>query len=212
MLSFVGYRFDSQVEPKRAPDTVTVNQLDSLFFDKAVDIPLGYRAIYILLRLHTHRISEVLATPLDCISYPADDVFAITIPNSKETPHHIPDYQKYNFLLSGFCGGLCHDIVHAQQQYAINQQSTLPDNLKEYLFVSHKGQRLITTRDFNSYLSEFCARYNIIDASGNPTKVTSHDFRHIAVCERFKSDIISPERTSVECNHASVDDTMGYVL
>lgn len=113
-------------------------------------------------------------------------------------------------MLSGFCGGICHDIVHAQQQYAINQQSTLPDNLKEYLFVSHKGQRLITTKDFNSYLAEFCARYNIIDASGNPTKVTSHDFRHIAVCERFKSDIISPERTSVECDHASVDDTMGY--
>lgn len=204
------YRFDGQVEPKRAPDTITVNQFDSLFFDKNVDIPLGYRAIYILLRLHAHRISEVLATPLDCISYPDDDVFAITIPNSKETPHHIPDYQKYNFLLSGFCGGLCHDIVHAQQQYAISQQFNLPDNLKEYLFVSHKGQRLITTKDFNSYLSEFCARYNIIDASGNPTKVTSHDFRHIAVCERFKSDIISPERTSVECNHASVDDTMGY--
>lgn len=57
------YRFDGQVEPKRAPDTITVNQLDSLFFDKNVDIPLGYRAIYILLRLHTHRISEVLATP-----------------------------------------------------------------------------------------------------------------------------------------------------
>lgn len=204
------YRFDSQVEPKRAPDTITVNQLDSLFFDKAVDISLGYRAIYILLRLHTHRISEVLATPLDCISYPADDVFAITIPNSKETPYHIPNYQKYNFLLSGFCGSFCHDIVHDQQQYALSQQSNLPDNLKEYLFVSQKGQRLITTRDFNSYLSEFCARYNIIDASGNPTKVTSHDFRHIAVCERFKSDIISPERTSVECNHASVDDTMGY--
>lgn len=204
------YRFDSQVEPKRAPDTITVNQLDSLFFDKAVDISLGYRAIYILLRLHTHRISEVLATPLDCISYPADDVFAITIPNSKETPYHIPNYQKYNFLLSGFCGSFCHDIVHDQQQYALSQQSNLPDNLKEYLFVSQKGQRLITTRDFNSYLSEFCARYNIINASGNPTKVTSHDFRHIAVCERFKSDIISPERTSVECNHASVDDTMGY--
>lgn len=83
-------------------------------------------------------------------------------------------------------------------------------SILSYLFVSQKGQRLITTRDFNSYLSEFCARYNIIDASGNPTKVTSHDFRHIAVCERFKSDIISPERTSVECNHASVDDTMGY--
>lgn len=76
------YRFDGQVEPKRAPDTITVNQLDSLFFDKNVDIPLGYRAIYILLRLHTHRISEVLATPLDCMSYPDDDVFAITIPNS----------------------------------------------------------------------------------------------------------------------------------
>lgn len=125
-------------------------------------------------------------------------------------PNLIPNYQKYNFLLSGFCGSFCHDIVHDQQQYALSQQSNLPDNLKEYLFVSHKGQRLITTKDFNSYLSEFCAKYNIIDALGNPTKVTSHDFRHIAVCERFKSDIISPERTSVECNHASVDDTMGY--
>lgn len=98
------YRFPQQCEPKRAPDTITINQLDSFFFDNKVDIPLDYRAIYLLLRLHTHRFSEVAATPLDCISYPDDNVFAITIPNSKETPLHMPNYQKYNFLLQYICG------------------------------------------------------------------------------------------------------------
>lgn len=204
------YRFDGKKEPKRAPDSIIINQLDSLFFDKTTDIPLVYRAIYILLRLHTHRISEVLATPLDCISYPADNVFAITIPNSKETPYHIPNYQKYNFLLTGFCGGFCHDIIYSQRQYAISMQPNLPDNIKDYLFISHKKPRLITTENFNTYLAEFCTQHEIVDAAGNPAKITSHDFRHIAVCERFESNIVSPERTSVECNHASVEDTMGY--
>lgn len=204
------YRFPQQREPKRAPDTITINQLDSFFFDNKVDIPLDYRAIYLLLRLHTHRFSEVAATPLDCISYPDDNVFAITIPNSKETPRHIPDYQKYNFLLTGFCGGFCHDIVYKQQQYATDMQQNIPGEIKDYLFVSHKGPHLVTASEFNSFLAEFCAQYQIVDAAGHPAKITSHDLRHIDVCERFKSNIISPERTSVECNHACVEDTMGY--
>lgn len=204
------YRFPQQREPKRAPDTVIINQLDSFFFDGDTDIPLDYRAIYILLRLHTHRFSEVAATPLDCISYPDDNVFTITIPNSKETPRHIPDYQKYNFLLTGFCGGFCHDIVYKQQQYAIDMQQNIPDEIKDYLFVSHKGPHLVTMLEFNSFLAKFCAQHEIVDAAGNPAKITSHDLRHIDVCERFKSNIVSPERTSVECNHACVEDTMGY--
>lgn len=204
------YRFPQQCEPKRAPDTITINQLDSFFFDNKVDIPLDYRAIYLLLRLHTHRFSEVAATPLDCISYPDDNVFAITIPNSKETPLHMPNYQKYNFLLTGFCGGFCHDIVYKQQQYATDMQQNIPDEIKDYLFVSHKGPHLVTTSEFNSFLSEFCAQHQIVDAAGNPAKITSHDLRHIDVCERFKSNIVSTERTSVECNHACVEDTMGY--
>ena len=204
------YRFSLQREPKRAPDSIIINQLDSLFFNNSIDIPLDYRTIYVLLRLHTHRFSEVAATPLDCISYPADNVFAITIPNSKETPRHIPDYQKYNFLLSGFCGSFCHDIVYKQQQYAFGMQPSIPDEIKDYLFISHKGPHLVSISEFNSFLAEFCSQHQIVDAAGNPAKITSHDLRHIDVCERFKSNIVSPERTSVECNHTCVEDTMGY--
>lgn len=204
------YRFPLQHEPKRAPDSIIINQLDSLFFNNSIDIPLDYRSIYVLLRLHTHRFSEVAATPLDCISYPADDVFAITIPNSKETPRHIPNYQKYNFLLSGFCGGFCHDIVYKQQQYAFGMQPSIPDEIKDYLFISHKGPHLVSISEFNSFLAEFCSQHQIVDAAGNPAQITSHDLRHIDVCERFKSNIVSPERTSVECNHTCVEDTMGY--
>lgn len=75
---------------------------------------------------------------------------------------------------------------------------------------SDKGPHLVTTSEFNSFLSEFCAQHQIVDAAGNPAKITSHDLRHIDVCERFKSNIVSTERTSVECNHACVEDTMGY--
>lgn len=89
-------------------------------------------------------------------------------------------------------------------------QQNIPDEIKDYLFVSHKGPHLVTTSEFNSFLSEFCAQHQIVDAAGNPAKITSHDLRHIDVCERFKSNIVSTERTSVECNHACVEDTMGY--
>lgn len=149
------YRFPLQREPKRAPDSIIINQLDSLFFNNSIDIPLDYRSIYVFLRLHTHRFSEVAATPLDCISYPADNVFAITIPNSKETPRHIPDYQKYNFLLSGFCGGFCHDIVYKQQQYAFGMQPSIPDEIKDYLFISHKGPHLVSISDAIHSLQSF---------------------------------------------------------
>ena len=204
------FRFSEAREPKRAPDSIVVAQLDRLFFDAAVDIPNSYRAIYILLRLHTHRISEVLATPLDCISYPDYNVFAISIPTSKETPRHIPVFTKYNYLLSGFCGGFCHHTIYEQYQYATSVQSKIPDAIKDYLFITGDKPHLITTAEFNSFLSTFCTDHKIENADGKPVAITSHDFRHINVCERLKGNIISIERTSIECNHSTTEETMGY--
>lgn len=89
-------------------------------------------------------------------------------------------------------------------------QPSIPDEIKDYLFISHKGPHLVSISEFNSFLAEFCSQHQIVDAAGNPAKITSHDLRHIDVCERFKSNIVSPERTSVECNHTCVEDTMGY--
>lgn len=79
-----------------------------------------------------------------------------------------------------------------------------------YLFVHPKLPRIITTNDFNDYLSKLCTSNNIVDSDGNATKITSHDLRHINVCERLQGNIISATETMVECNHSSLDQTLGY--
>ena len=101
-------------------------------------------------------------------------------------------------------------LLHLERQIHI----TAPFHLSIHFFDGHtfeaqwENKRKIS--EFNSFLAEFCSQHQIVDAAGNPAKITSHDLRHIDVCERFKSNIVSPERTSVECNHTCVEDTMGY--
>jgi hypothetical protein len=49
-----------------------------------------------------------------------------------------------------------------------------------------------------------------MDASGNQVHVTSHDFRHVAIGERLRNDIISPIQTMIESNHSTLEQTMAY--
>ena len=206
----VSRRWKDNKQPKRAPDSIVVEQLDRKFFDMDAEIPLAYRALYISLRLRTHRISEVLAASLDCISYPDKDVFTVLVPTRKETAYHVSDFHKYHFLLNGTCEAIYHTVLRRQLQYATSMQEKLKEKDRGYLFVHPTLSRLVTTADFNKYLANYCNAHKILDSEQSNAKITSHDFRHIAVCERLQSNVISPEQTMVECNHSSMEETMGY--
>lgn len=206
----LSFRWKDPQLPKRAPDHCVVEQLDKLFFNMNTRIPLEHRCLYMVLRLRANRISEVLSMPLECISYPEEGVFALAIPTQKETPYHEPVYTKYSFLLAGRCESLFFELLKEQQELVRMRQSQISDICKDYFFLSPSSDTIVTVHSFNTFLEHFCNRYTITDAKGRPAKVTSHDFRHIAVCERLSSELITPYQTMVECNHSSLAQTMGY--
>lgn len=203
-------RWNDKREPKHAPETAVVSKVDQIFFNLNSDVPLGYRVMYLTLRLRTHRISEVIAIPIDCISYPQENTFAISVPTEKETPYHIPVFHKYNFLINGMCESIYYKMLIQQRDYAASMQEKLSTPYKGYLFVHPSLPRLITTADFNKFLSKICTENHVIDSEGNPAVITSHDLRHINVCERLQGNTISAFDTMVECNHSSLTQTLGY--
>ena len=204
------HRWKEKRLPKRAPDACVVEQLDSYFFDPGIDIPLQYRTIYILLRLISNRISEVLFMPIECITYPDVGIYSIGIPTQKETPYHIPEFHQYPKKLSGQEEGYLYSCLRDMQDYANSQQSKLKNLHQGLLFVSPTGKTLVTTSDVNAFLKEICEKYQIKDAAGEQACITTHDLRHTAVVERFKYGIISPYQTMRESNHSSIDQTCGY--
>ncbi len=153
---------------------------------------------------------KVIAIPIDCISYPQENTFAISVPTEKETPYHIPVFHKYNFLINGMCESIYYKMLIQQRDYAASMQEKLSTPYKGYLFVHPSLPRLITTADFNKFLSKICTENHVIDSEGNPAVITSHDLRHINVCERLQGNTISAFDTMVECNHSSLTQTLGY--
>lgn len=103
-----------------------------------------------------------------------------------------------------------YEFIRTQQLFAHEKQSVLKDYDKDYLFVSPISNRLITEAEFNGFLESLCNNYKIQDSSGNQAHVTSHDFRHVAIGERLRNDIISPILTMIESNHSTLEQTMAY--
>lgn len=140
----------------------------------------------------------------ECISYPEDDVFAISIPTSKETPYHTPEYNTYNRKFSGYCEGILYESLREQQ----NEVRKIAPN-QGYLFAGAYGT-MVTAESFNRYLQTVIDNHNIVDSSGQPAHITSHNFRHIDISERLRSGVISDAQTMKESNHSSLRQTYEY--
>lgn len=204
------HRWKEKRQPKRAPDACVIEQIDSYVFDPQIEMSLQYRTIYMLLRLISNRINEVLFMPIDCITYPDVGIYSIAIPTQKETPYHVPEFHQYPKKLSGQEEGYLYSCIRELQEYARSQQTKLKSHHQDFLFVSPTGRSLVTTQDVNTFLKDVCEKYQIKDASGVKTSITSHDLRHTAVVERFKYGVISPYQTMRESNHSSIAQTCGY--
>lgn len=207
-------RWDARSEPARAPDRCVIEELDGVFFDSqhCRDIPNTYRCLYIMLRLICNRISETQLILIDCISYPTDGIYGISIPTKKETPYHDLQYHCYFRKLNGFCEAILFECLRKQQEYALSVQSVLSDDDKGYLFASPKRTGIVSTQEFNDFLETICRQYNILDATGNSAHITSHALRHAAVTERYQHGIISKYQAMVECNHHNLEQTDAYAL
>lgn len=204
------YRFSEPTERKRAPDQCVVDALDKLFFDFSNDeISQVFRLAYFLLRLIPNRISEILAMNLECLSYPDVGLFAVSIPNWKETPLHIPYYSKYTFSMNGMVESALYKLVR-QQQESIRQYTRQETQDSDYLLYDILKDRVITQEDFNRFLAKAIREHDILNAKGKPAEVTSHALRHVCIGERLRSGIYSPEDTMKEANHSNVDVTLSY--
>lgn len=202
------FRFGEKKTPKRAPDAVVSDAVTRLIFDLTYPMPLAYRTIFMILRLIPKRISEVLSMDVDCISYPAEGVFAITIATQKETNHHIPEEHKYYFQMSGTVEQLLYAVIKLQQKNS-QRDNTIPVN-HNYLFYSCDKKRLITTADVNTYLQLLIEENQICDNAGNIGTMTSHDFRHISIVERLRHHIFTVEQIRLEANHHTINQTLAY--
>lgn len=202
------YRFKQDVRSKRAPDKIVSDAVTKLLFDLSYPMPLSYRCSLMILRLIPKRISEVLSMDVDCISYPADGVFAIKIATQKETDRHIPVVKKYNFQMSGTVEQIFYAVIKAQQKESLSEKAAPID--QNYLFFSREHKRVLSVADVNGFLSDLLEKNHICDREGNPAKMTTHDFRHVAIGERLRENIISPALTSIEANHSSIEQTIAY--
>lgn len=194
----------------RAPDKCVMESLDRIFFTDN-KLPSDMRCLYLLMRLILNRISEVLSISLDCISYPREGIYTICIPTKKETPFHRPISSKYHRSIDDYYTARLYEAIQTQKAYASSCQSSLPEEFKNYLFVScSQEKKLVTTSDFNDFLAKLCTERKILDAEGNIARITSHQLRHAGITDRLQSLIISPEQTMKEANHSSISTTMGY--
>lgn len=203
------YRFSQKgSEPKRAPDQCVVDAITRIIFDVAYPVPTAYRTILMLLRLIPNRISEVLSMDVDCIAYPSEDLFSVAIATRKEEDLHTPKVERYSFLASGLVENLLYITLKEQQEIVSRSQTTSGN--ADYLFYDPSKGRLITADDVNKFLDALIVKKHITDSLGNPAKVTTHDFRHVAIGEMLRDNVVPPYRTMVLANHSNIEETLSY--
>ncbi len=202
------YRYREKHGVKRAPDQCVIDALTRLIFDFSYPMPLLYRCVLMILRLIPTRISEALAIDPHCVSYPSESCFGISIPTSKETVLHIPEYNRYYMLTSGVVENrFLVTLLECCRLHTGENNDVFGCNL---LFYDKNKKRQITITDINNYLSDLIEKERIVDSSGKLSIVTTHDFRHIAVGERLRSGVYTPYEISIEANHKSTTQTIAY--
>ncbi len=199
---------------RTAVEESVLNRLDKLFFDLNTDIPIDYRAIYLLMRFIPNRISEVLNMDLNCITIPDIkdvNVFTISIPTAKTTRAHIPKYRTYSRKLDGKYECILYQSLQSQKIYAEQHQDKLHLYDKGYLFVSSKAPiRLTSAADFNDFLDDICINNKILDSSGKIAHVTSHMLRHSAISAMRRTGILTDYQIAESANHENLNSLYGY--
>ena len=203
------YTAETQREPKRPPDACVTDELDKLVLNLPdEDIPLLMRTLYLMVRMIPSRISEVLAMGINCIKYPEKGLFAVSKPESKETPLHLPIYKDYVFSLDGPAEELLHR--YTCELITINKSIDMLEYDADYLFYDKNHTRVLRIDDFNDFLSYMVSNYNLRNEDGSVPEVTSHTFRHLTIGERLRSGIFSVEDTAEEAGHSDPNVTLGY--
>ena len=204
------FRFPVESKPKRAPDKCVSDAITKIIFDPASKISLPIRCVLMLLRMIPKRISEICAMDLECVSYPDEGCFSISITTSKETTRHVPQVHWYKFRLEGYIENMLYTALRHQQDAVRDKQNEIDAAWKGYLFYLPGKRRLLSTEDVNECLRNIIADYHITDSQGEQAVMTSHDFRHLTINERQMKNIFALEEISREANHSNIEQTLAY--
>lgn len=204
------YRYPVESKPKRAPDKCVSDAITQIIFDPAARISLPIRCALMLLRMIPKRISEICAMELDCISYPDEGCFAVSITTSKETTRHVPQVHWYKFRLEGYIENMLYTALRHQQEALRDKQNEIGAPWEGYLLYLPEKRRLLSTEDVNECLRRIIAENHITDFRGEQAVMTSHDFRHLTIGERELKDIFTLSQISREANHSSIEQTLAY--
>lgn len=188
-LSFKKFKEKVTAGRKTSINKSVLKKIDELFFNLNNEIPTDVRAAYMIMRFIPNRVSEVLHMKLDCLSYPEENVFSLSIPTTKSEKFHNIKYYNYERYLTGQTQYL-HYTVKKQLDFASAKQQTIPEKYKGYLFVDcNNPKNLLTDVKFNKYLNDLCEKYKIYDENNRIAHVTSHMLRHSVAVSLSRFDI-----------------------
>ena len=206
-------RVTNPSQVKRAPDRCTLAQLDAYFFDFSTPVPVAYRCLYLLLRMIPGRNQEVLSMMVDDYSV-REDLLEVCIPTYKETANHRPVYQSHYRLANDYPENLLVRSLQEQRAYALQcHEHIMEERFLRRLMISPRNpQRVVTSSEFNAYLEDVCEELGVIDAYGEPARITMYSLRHANGAEMSRSTEIGPQEFSRAFAHNSQysDDSYGY--
>ncbi|KJR45153.1 Transposase [Desulfosporosinus sp. I2] len=205
---------------KLVPQNV-IEQLDTLFLND--NIPIEYQCIYWILRLIPNRITEVLSMKIDCLTDIGHRRYMLCIPTFKQSgQYYRGEFKGIIIEYSGIAKGLI-DTIREQIAIAQSLQAEAKGADQGFLFIhrpkmyhrkldsffeQNRPLTLIKYDVFNAWIQRHCLRKGIVDISGQPYTLSSHQFRHNAITERLNSGFFNLLEICYLLGHKNV--TMPY--
>lgn len=92
--------------------------------------------------------------PLECIGYPEEGVFSVSVSTSKESSYHVPTFHTYNFLLTGRCESLYYQALSTPPVWVATIVAM--DELSVQMFLSTPPVWVATAKVYKRII-RFCA-------------------------------------------------------
>jgi len=143
-----------------------------------------------------------------------EDLLEVCIPTYKDTANHRPVYQSHYRLANEYPEKLLVRSLQEQREYALQCHEHIAEArfLRRLMISPRNPQRVVTSSEFNTYLEDVCEELGVIDAYGEPARITMYSLRHANGAEMSRSTEIRPQEFSRAFAHNSQysDDSYGY--
>lgn len=201
---------------KYIPDKI-ITKMDRAFEDE--EIPVYLRCIYWVLRLIPSRINEVLGMRIECLK-PYGGHYCLFIPTWKQNGGYWEPIMRAIHLEDTGTAGKLLALIRKQQQTANEMQPYMEAGRKDDLFTYRKtfwqrnGKKALSGEyktankgHISRYFRLICAEHGIMDETGEPYRITSHQFRHNGITDRLAAGFTPEQIMFMTAHHG---DAMIY--